>query len=370
MTSRLKGRYVISAGELSGDRIAADFVLAWAKAFPDHRAYGVAGPYMIKAGVKALAPMDAFSLMGIGEILTQLPTLAKVEKKLYHEIEQLQPDFVVCIDSFGLHARLAQRLAALEIPCYQYVAPKLWAWGRWRVAGLRKYFKRCFGILDFEAEFFRKENVDYEYVGSPHWNRMPQGEKLRTYPSLEHPTIALLPGSRRSEVNLIWPSLLEVKAALAKRLPKAKFVVPVAESLKDLSLIQPEDGLEIVFSTQRSSLEVMAEADLAILASGTASLECAMVGTPMIVVYKMSLINSLLAKSFVKLPYVSLVNLIFNEQLVSEYLQNIDVDKIVEESLLLLTDPSRQISKFKELPTRLPPHPELKVMASILGDFK
>jgi lipid-A-disaccharide synthase len=272
----------------------------------------------------------------------------------------------VLIDNPGFHLRLAEQFRMRGIPVYQYVAPKVWAWGQGRVEQLRRNFTAILGILPFEEEFFHRHQVNYHYVGSPLKDRIDKVIVRRESLGLPEatPVLACLPGSRPSELSLNLPTLVNVRQAVARQVPEAIFFVPIAANLPIemvADILRTHCGVELkprpveasghlrVESWEAAglrfvrgmSLELMASADVAIVASGTATLECALLGTPMVVVYTMSELSYQIAKRVVKLPYVSLANLMLGRQVVQEYIQEFSISDVAAEVLSLLTDKER-----------------------------
>jgi lipid-A-disaccharide synthase len=346
--------YFISAGEVSGDLIAADLIVAMRSIQPKLRAFGVTGETMKRAGAYEVASIEALSVMGITDVLKAVPDLVMLESNLLAVIDRMKPKFAVLVDYPGFHLRLADQLKLRGIPVFQYVAPKLWAWGEGRAKALRDLFHGVLGILPFEEEFFKSRGINYHFVGCPIKDRTDKVivDKQKFGFSSDDIVIACLPGSRPSEIRLNLPTIRLVTEELKRRIPAAQFLVPVADGLP-WDLIQSVTGLPARDKSERGSdwqtlghltfvrrmsLEVMALADAAIVASGTATLECALVKTPMVVVYTMSDLSYQIAKRAVKLPYVSLVNLVAGSYLVKEYIQEFSILDVANEVYDLLFD--------------------------------
>lgn len=364
MTKSSRLSYFISAGEYSGDLLASDLVLQLKQRLPTYQAYGLVGESMRHAGVKEVCAQERFAVMGILDVVRKLADLKQAEAYILSKIDDIKPAFAILVDFPGLHFRLAEQLKLRGIPVYQYCAPKVWAWGEKRVALLRRDFALVLGILPFETEFFKKHDVPYHYVGSPHIDRVSQimVEKTNFGFSNGDKIVGLLPGSRVSELKLIFPHLLQIKAFMNKAQPDLRFAMPLARnlSLDDLcaALPNPErikqlsetryqyDGIEIFHGM---SLELMAVSDVAIVASGTATLECGLVGTPMVVVYVMDENTFEIAKAKVKVPWASLVNIIANRAVITEYLQHFDNEDVALEVLSLLEPGAKRSSALAEL---------------------
>jgi len=379
--STAKSTYFIAAGEHSGDLLGADLVLALRERMPAVMPFGVVGAAMARARVEAVAETTALSVMGITEVLKKLASLRMLEARLLAWIDQLQPSFAVLIDNPGFNMRLGEQLRLRGVPVYQYVAPKVWAWGESRVEQLRSNFAMVLGILPFEEEFFKSRGVNYTYVGSPLKDRIDKVIIKREAIGLpSHRTVvACLPGSRDNEIAMNLPTLIGVRALVAQTLPDALFIVPVspniemetiAKTLRATSghILSPRPlsagsdmkieswvggGLHFV---RGMSLEIMATADVALVASGTATLECALIGTPLVVVYTTSELTYQIAKRVVKVPYASLVNLMAGAPLVREFLQEFTYAEVAAEILSLLQDRGRNLAmrqRFEEMREQL-----------------
>lgn len=335
--------------------------------FPRLEPAGVVGASMRHAGVHEIANINAFGVMGITDVLRRIGDLRMLEAKLLAWIDRWEPRFAVLIDNPGFHLRFAEQLKLRGVPVFQYVAPKIWAWGAGRAPQLRENFTQVLGILPFEEDFYRDRQIPFTYVGSPLKDRIDKVMIRREALGLpaERPVIACLPGSRPAEVRLNLNTLIRIRAALASELPNALYIVPVAPNI-DLGEITsalpmvadahgetlrhhaPGDTLAVesweaagLRFVRGMSLEIMAVADAAVVASGTATLECALLGTPMVVVYTMSEMSYQIALRAVNLPYVSLVNLMAGKRLVEEFIQDFAIDDVASEVLSLLRDHPR-----------------------------
>lgn len=335
--------YFISGCEPSGDLLAADLVQALA-ARGIEGATGIAGPSMRAAGVAAMAHMEDFAVMGFVEVLKHLPRLKLLEIELLEKIRRARPRFAVLVDYPGFHLRLAEELRRMRIPVIQYVAPQLWAWGEHRTERLRRVTDLVLGIMPFEEEFFRGRGVNFQYVGTPQVDRAQRAIGDATHFGFAEGAVKIgfFPGSRVSEVSRIVPRVQDIRSSLFKDHPEAEVAVSVAPSLP-LGPFRPlfateaaydqaekalashgmarDAGQRTVF-VRGNSLGLMKTVDAALVTSGTATLECALSLTPMAVVYVTSPLTYWMARRVVKLPYISLVNLVAGRPLVHEYLQH------------------------------------------------
>jgi lipid-A-disaccharide synthase len=357
--------YFISAGEFSGDLLASDLVLALRERLPKLTAAGVVGAAMRHAGVAELATIDDFSVMGVSDVARKLADLRMLETRLLAWVDRMRPKFAVLVDNPGFHLRFAEQLKMRGVTVFQYVAPKIWAWGAGRAEAIRASYDAVLGILPFEESFFRKSGIDYVYVGSPLKDRVDKVIVRREVLGLPRgvPVIACLPGSRPAEINLNLPTIAAVRDFVARELGQAEFIVPVApnlaveaftsalgQSAADAQFVPAgQSGLTMDCWRVRGltlvpgmSLETMAVADAAIVVSGTATLECALLGTPLVVVYRMTDLTYRIAQRAVKLPYVSLVNLLAGRSLVREFIQEFSIQEVAQELVSLLRDDVRR----------------------------
>lgn len=367
-------KLLICAGEHSGDLIAAELVLAFKQTHPDLQVAGVVGDAMRKAGVSEFIGIESLSTMGFSEVVKRIGEFRILEARLLEQIDRFQPQVAVLVDFPGFHIRLAEQLKLRGIKVIQYVAPKLWAWGEKRIGSLRDNFDMILGILPFEENFFVSRGVNYKYIGSPHVDRVNRvsirKEDLGFSSSAK--VCSLLPGSRTSELEYILPLLIDIKKRLNEKFSDLKFVMPLAPNMQPSALrsvcedigigsqlaLSPADknarigslaGIQIY---QGMSLELMGISDAAVIASGTATLESALIGLPTTVVYRMSAGSFDFAQNVVKCKYVALVNLILGKEAVPEFLQNVDAGHVAEVMQDLLSGgPAQQAQEkcFAEL---------------------
>ncbi len=310
---------------------------------------------MNAAGVESIAGIEELSVMGVAEVVRKIGDLALLEKKIFAAIERLQPAFVVTVDFPGFHFRMAEHLKMLGIPVYQYVAPKLWAWGAGRADRLRRDFSGVLGILPFEVDFFRERGIKYQYVGCPHVDRIRRVKVDRAMFGFDpdrssQPVVLLLPGSRKGEIESIAPLMVRIARQLEVAVPGVVFALPVAANL-DLKFVRSHfSGVRHLRVHHGSSLELMSLADVAVVASGTATLECGLSELPMVVVYEMGAISYALMSKMVSIKHVSLVNLIAGHEVVPEFVQNVDATEVARQVQGLLQDQAvrgRQIAGLR-----------------------
>jgi lipid-A-disaccharide synthase len=282
---------------------------------PGVRAFGAGGPRMRAEGLEALIRAEDHSLMGIAEVIPALPRLLESMDVLRDAARDRRPRAALLIDSPDFNLRLARRLRELRIPVAYFIGPSVWAWRTYRVRQIARDVARMLVILPFEARFYAAHGVKAVYVGNP------VADGHRGAPVLPDkgasPVLALLPGSRAQEIRRIWPPMLEAARILRSRHPGLRLVVPVAPTV-DRALLGEAAGVEIV---EGRAPEVLAGADAAVVASGTATLEAALALTPQVVVYRTNWLNWLIGRLLVKVRFLSLVNLLAGRAVVPEVLQ-------------------------------------------------
>lgn len=343
----------ISAGEFSGDLIASELVNELKKREPDMEFIGITGPTMVKAGVKTLVPLDRLNYMGFWDILNNLLKIKYQEQKILALIDRYKPDFAILVDFPGFHFKLAPQLKRRNIYTIQYVAPKVWAWGQERAHRLRQDFDLVLGILPFETEFFNKYKVNYKFVGLPIMSRIHKiTEKRSDEPVLQMQQesiikkIACLMGSRATELKQMYPIFAKLVKELRKENENVdyRFLFPLPRNFthERVAQIIPRQILDLFEISYNDSLDVMSRADAALITSGTAALECALLQTPLIVLYKMDRFSFYIAKKKVKIPWISLPNIILQKESVKEYVQEFKTEILTAEIQKLLFDENRR----------------------------
>jgi lipid-A-disaccharide synthase len=318
-------RLFLVAGEASGDLHGALLAHALREIEPEIDLAGVGGGRMAEAGVRLLARCDEMGVTGLWEVLRDLRKLRRLLGSLGEEIIRERPSAFIPIDYPDFNLRLAGKAHAAGIPVIYYISPQVWAWRRGRIGTLKRLVRRMIVIFPFEEEIYRAAGVPVTYIGHPFFDRMvPCLDREAMRKSLgvgdDEILVALLPGSRRSEIERILPVLLETRRRLAGE-ASIRWVLALASGFRkdDLPGVGQVDG-EIMLR-QGETREILRACDLAVTASGTATLEGALLGTPMIVLYKMHPLTWFLARRLVRVPHVAMANLLAGERLVPEYLQ-------------------------------------------------
>lgn len=337
-------KYFLSAGEASGDIHASALISALRDVDANAQFFYLGGDLMQKAsGVSPLIHYREMAYMGFSEVLRHLPQVLGNLRRAKDAITQTRPDALILVDYPSFNLKLARHAHKLGIPVYYYISPKVWAWKEYRVKDIKKYVRRLFSILPFEVEFYRKHNYDITYVGNPSVEEIEQ--RAKTIPSRkefieahqlpERPILALVPGSRRGEIRNNLPIMVEV----AKRYPQFNAVVAGAPGIDSEIYKQYTDCVVL----EGVTFELMRHADIALVTSGTATLEAALLRTPQVVCYRAngSKFSYNLFKRILKVSHVSLPNLIVNDTIVPEMLLHhcnpdevsAEIDAILPETL-------------------------------------
>lgn len=359
-------RYYIIAGEASGDLHGSNLIRAIKQQNPDTiiRCWG--GDLMEAAGATLVKHYRDLAFMGFWEVLKNLRVILNNLSFCKKDIDQFQPDVLVCIDYPGFNLRIAQWAHDKGLKVAYYISPQVWAWKEKRVIQMKKTIDRMICILPFEKEYFEKKwNWSVDYVGHPLLEvvdtirQEKSTEELTWYgrnhgtPSPNQPLIALLPGSRQQEILQVLPSILEV----TRQFPSYDFVVAMAPGLEPVFYEQLLQNYPNVWRVHNQTHALLLRSSAAIVTSGTATLETALLGIPEVVVYKGSPISFFIAKRLISIPYIALVNLIMNKKVVTELIQDqVRTDLLETELKKILTD-STCISQlqhdYRELRERL-----------------
>jgi lipid-A-disaccharide synthase len=336
-------RVMMIAGEASGDAHGSRVVSALKKKRPSVEVYGIGGDRMQKEGMKVLYHASALSFMGFVEVVRHLSFIREVEARLEQELIRHRPDVVVLIDYPGFNLRFARRAKRHGLKILYYISPQVWAWHKSRVKKMKHVVDAMKVVFPFEVGLYEKEGVDVEFVGHP------LAESLGSTLSREEfckgqgldPTkkiLALLPGSRKQELEMILPTMLNAAASLRAR-HDVQIAIGVASNLGVDELQRFVSGLFPVKMVENKTYELMCHAEAAIVTSGTATLETGWFGTPLVVVYKTSPVSFFIGRLLVNVPNIGLVNIVAGKTIVPELLQNdLTVNNLVQTVGRMLSD--------------------------------
>jgi len=315
-----------SVGEPSGDQHAAQIMGELRRRDPEIRFSGFGGPAMAQAGQQAIYPLTNLAVMGIGGVIPLLATFWRLYRQAAALIAAERPDAIVLIDYPGFNWWIAHAARREGIPVFYYCPPQLWAWGGWRLRKLKKLVNCVLSVLPFEADWYRKQGVDVEYVGHPFFDEVAahqlQDQLLARIKAAPSPRVAILPGSRKAEVNRNFPIMLDVIETLHAQHPQARFQVACYKQW------HYERCEELIRATGRTlpidlyleaTPEVIEASDCCLMVSGSVSLELLARRKPTVVMYRGSPLLYVLAKILVKCPYMTLPNLIAGRMLMPEF---------------------------------------------------
>jgi lipid-A-disaccharide synthase len=340
-------QFLLSAGEASGDTYGAQLAEALGQLAPSSRFFGMGGEKMRASGCELLVHANEVAVVGLVEVLTHLPGIRQRFKHLVAEAARRKPDAAVLIDFPDFNLRLARELHRLGIPVFYFVSPQIWAWRTGRVKQIKKYVRKMIVIFPFEQEFYRRHDVEVSYVGHP-LAYVPPPQITREEFAAQHKLdpekqwIALLPGSRRKEVRLNLPAMLQA-AELLQQQGDYEFILPVASTLNaewlKQQIDQTQGGRSSAIHLTDNARATLMHARASVVASGTATVEAALSGTPFVVVYRLAPLTWLLGRRLVKLDTFAMANLIAGKKVVPELIQkDFTAANVVRELQKLLPD--------------------------------
>jgi lipid-A-disaccharide synthase len=320
---------LVSAGEASGDLYAAGVVASLARRLPDLSFYGCAGPKLQAAGVEPVIDAASLAVVGLAEVVAHLPRIYGEYRRLCRYAAEHPPVAALLTDSPDFHLRVARQMKMRGVPVYYLVAPQVWAWRQGRVKIIRKLVDKLFCLFPFEEEWFRARGVDATYIGHPLAYlakvRSSRAEFLERYAlSGDRRVLVLLPGSRTGEAARHLPTLLEAVRELQKRFALTVVLATPSGFSKAAALErfrEPIAALSIKV-IENDTWDCIGHADLALAASGTVTVEAAVLGTPMVTFYRVNSLSWLAGRRLVKVPFLSMVNLIAERQIVPELIQH------------------------------------------------
>jgi lipid-A-disaccharide synthase len=321
-------RVMIVAGEASGDLHGGNLVRAMHRLDPNLSFYGVGGESMQKAGVELLADAADMAVVGLTEVIYKLGPILRVMHRLKASLKREHPDLVILIDYPDFNLPLARAAQKRGIKVLYYISPQVWAWRKGRIETIRKTVDRMAVILPFEEKFYRDAGVDVTFVGHPLLDEVrkkyTRAEAFKRFSLREEATtVSILPGSRASEVARLLPEMLKACCILTQKLSPLQFVLPLAATVaqdfvRDI-LRQFPVKVNVI---QDEIYDVIGVSDVAIVASGTATLETALLETPMVVVYKLSASSYAIGRRFISVEHISLANIIAGRTIVPELIQD------------------------------------------------
>ena len=355
-------KIVVVAGEESSDQHAASFIRQLNAAHPGLQFSGVGGQHMQDAGVELISDLAKYGATGISEVVRHLGTIRQAFRAIKAHLRDHKPDLLVLVDSPGFNLPLAKfAKKTLGIRVLYYISPQIWAWKANRIHSIKKYVDQMAVIFPFEKKLYEQAGIPVAFVGHPLTNVIVTKEPIDTIRKrlglpLHQPILAMLPGSRRNEIERHMPVLIETVKILLKSFPSLHTVIPVAETIAPSVISAYFKDSNIPHTLIKGEAQsVLQSCDCAVVASGTASLECALLQKPMCIIYKASFITYLAAAKLIRVKYLGLCNLLQNKMIVPELLQYdcnpLELARVLTD---LLTDPdvshrmSKRLQKLSE----------------------
>ncbi|GAB1259343.1 lipid-A-disaccharide synthase [Aurantivibrio plasticivorans] len=374
-------RIGLVVGELSGDNLGVGLMRAIKQLVPDVQFEGIGGPQMVAEGMLSLADQERLAVMGYVEPLKRLPELLGIRKKVRDHFLDNPPAAFIGIDSPGFNLGLEKNLRKAGIKTVHYVSPQVWAWRQGRVKKIARCVDLMLTLFPFEAEFYREHDVPVSFVGHTLADTMdldPDTLAARDRLGLAQVTsaqkvVALLPGSRGSEVKLLAADFLSAAEQIAVTLPDVHFIIPAATTARYQQIEQALESYPELPVTllQGQSHDVMCAADVVVMASGTTTLEAMLLKKPMVVAYRFPVLSYAILSRLLKIPYISLPNILAGKELVPELLQDaVTADGLAKEVLAYFTDSARVAAlqgEFLTIHKTLKQNADEKAAAAIIG---
>jgi lipid-A-disaccharide synthase len=347
---------MIVAGEASGDMHGASLVREMLKIDPALNFYGIGGNKLQEAGVKLLANASTMAVVGLTEVISKLGSILKIMDMMKKSLDEYRPDLVILIDYPDFNLPLAKAAKKRGIKIFYYISPQVWAWRKSRINKIKRLVDKMAVILPFEVDTYAAKGFVVDYVGHPLLDLVKPAyskQESRKMFNLDESktTIGLLPGSRQSEVIKLLPEMLRAAEILAQKIQNLQFILPLADTLEEKTVGDIVSGFTIkvkVISGQ--TYDAVSCCDLAIVASGTATLETALLGVPMIIIYKISPLSYFIGKLVVNVKNIGLANIIAGKTVVPELIQGkANAQSIAAEAVAILTSVERKKEMMNEL---------------------
>ena len=349
-------KILIVAGEASGDLHASHLVKAMLEMEPGLQFYGMGGEKLKEAGALILSDISELSVMGITEVVSHLGRIYRVFKRLEKFLKNDQPDLIILIDYPDFNLRLAKAAKRYNIPVLYYISPQIWAWRTSRIKKIGKLVNKMIVVFPFELSLYEREGIDVSFVGHPLLDivkvKKSREENIKRFGLDEQKiTIGLLPGSRLSETKKILPPMIESAQQLSRQFGNLQFILPVAPGLQKEEILRLTENTNLTITIAADSIyEVIDISYLVIVASGTATLETALLSTPMVIIYKMSPLTYLVGRKLVKVDHIGMANIIAGKKVVPELIQNeATAERITLEATRMLEDSLYHQSICEEL---------------------
>lgn len=361
-------RIFILAGEASGDLHAAELIKACLKKNSNLYFFGMGGEKMREAGAKIIIDNKQLSVIGIFELLTHARVIYQAVKIIKRVIKREKPDLVIFVDYPAMNLRLAKKTYKNKLKSLYFISPQLWAWKQGRIEIIKKCITKLAVIFPFEVDFYQKHRVDVSYVGNPLVEEVKATiSKIEAYQNFKlnpkSPIIALLPGSRNSELKFNFDTILQTAKLIQKEIPNAQFAIPMSNNFSQEKLQQKASiynlNITIIVNQLYNLLQI---SDAALCVSGTVTLEVALMGTPFAIMYKLNSLTYFIAKFLVKINAIGLCNIVADKVIAKEFIQaNANPEALSIEIIRLLKDPNyrqQHLNDFKNLREQFLKYPQ------------
>ncbi len=353
MNSRL---VLIVAGEASADLHGSHLVTALKRLDPELTFCGIGGRRLEEAGVRILFNSSEMAVVGLTEVFSRLATVTRAYRRLKTMLRKDQPVLLILMDYPDFNLRLARAAKRFQVPVLYYISPQVWAWRKGRVETIRRYVDRMAVILPFEKNFYRDRGLDVEHVGHPLLEEIPADmdtQKVRTELGLHHatPILGLLPGSRKEEVTNLLPLMIEAAERIHSKYELLKCLLPQASTIPTelLEGLLKKSSLDVRV-IQGDVYRVLKACDIALVASGTATLEAAILETPMVIVYRVSCFSYWIGRMVIRVPFIGLVNLVAGEKVVPELIQaDVTPERLAQEAMDILEHDDKRRNMVRKL---------------------
>ena len=349
-------KVLLVTGEASGDLHGSHLVKHLKRLDPSLRIYGIGGEELRKAGMEILFHAQELSVVGIVEVCARLPQIVRAFQTLKREIVSSPPDLLILIDYPDFNLRIAAVARKHGVPVLYYISPQIWAWRQNRVKKIARLVDQMAVVFPFEAPFYEQHGVPVQFVGHPLMDRevpvMDTQALLQQFAmKSQWPIVGLLPGSRKSEIDRLLPVMLGAAVLIHKEFPQAQFIIPVASGIREEDIKERVKQHGLAVSIVKDQLhQALHICHLVLVASGTATLETALMKKPMIIMYRIALLTYLVGRLMIRVPTIGLANIVAGKQIVPELIQgDASPQRIFQEAAALLKDAKRMTAMEQEL---------------------
>lgn len=361
---------VIIAGEQSGDNIGSVIASQIQKQFPDYNFYGITGPKMEASGIQPIFSIDQIAIMGFIEIIPKIPKILRLIKLTVDEMIKLKPEIVISIDAPDFAFRVIKKYkkfyeTAKNTKFIHIVAPSVWAYRAGRAKQIAKLIDHLLCYLPFEPPYFTQHGLKADFIGHPIVELLLPYKKNMVR---DQNLIFAMPGSRLNEVKKLWPLYIEVFRELYKKFPNLQIAIPTTLYLKDYLLNNSPKDLNLIFTTEENEkFRLYNTAKVALIKSGTSSLEAAIFNCPMVVTYKVNKITAIIARKLLKIKYVSLINIIANDSIIPELIQENATTEKITKALIEQINSDRDLD-YSEIVNKIN-KPTIKTTTNIISEY-